>query len=153
MFRSVITAAALAASVSADAGEVDGKALLCEDLTYGKASLSGFYFQEGKVFRSMVQRGRAAGDVVVGEWEMTDAYDTNIDTVRWEPTTLHSAVLDRKTLSMKTYTWDSYTKQWSVAQEWACELAESMDAYHQALEAERVKVEERTAERMKENKI
>ena len=150
MFRSVISVAALAASVSAGAGEIDGKALLCKDTRDSNASLTGFYFREGKVYRSWLRQGGDIGDVVVNVRGIAESYETAIDSIEWKEYEDSITVLDRKTLSINFM---DYSANVFIQQEWTCELAESMDAYHQALEAERVKVEERTAERMKENKI
>jgi hypothetical protein len=146
--KSLTAIAALVASVSASAGELDGKALLCLEKN-PEASLSGYFFRDGKVFYSVLQKGEELGDVVVNEWEMADSYHVGIDTVRWQKypdRPKWETVLDRKTLEIK-YTWGS------TVQEWICEVAESMEAYHQTLEAQRVAVEKRIAERMKENRI
>ena len=75
----------------------------------------------------MLQPGEAIGDVVINEWDMADSYEAAIDTIEWGKHTDSYTVLDRKTLSISFNRMD-YSGQWSVWQEWACELAESMDA-------------------------
>ena len=143
--KALIAIAALLASVAVSAGELDGKALICRDIS-PNGGLNGYYFQDGKVFYSVLQRGETLTDVVVNDWNVADSYEVTIDTIEWSQSTDSHTVVDRKTLNIK-FTWGS------SKQEWNCELAESMDGYHQALEAERVKVEKRIAERMKDNKI
>ena len=141
----LIAIAALVASVSISAGELDGKALICEDDATPNPSKSGFAFREGKVFYSLLQRGDNY-EVVINEWELADSYQTDIDKITWRQSTDSVTTLDRKTLKID-FEWGE------MSQAWECEIAASMEAYEQALEESRAATQERIDERMKDNKI
>jgi len=145
MMTKPLLAILLLVPLSASAGDLDGKALLCLEAV-DDASLSGFYFQRGKVFHSMLHR---TGEGVLQDvfvYEVGQSYETKVDTVEWRNSPDSLTVLNRKTLDIE-FRWHNN------AQSWKCDLAESMGAYHSALEAERVTVNKQITDRMKDNQI
>ena len=144
VMRSLIATAALLASVSASAGELDGKAILCLRSDAPELSPYGYEFRDGKIFTHRVitvDNGKKA--------QVTDyssEYTAAVDTVFWND---DFNKLDRKTLMLTVYgkmTLDVlFTRQ--------CEVSDSVGAMKQVIETHRQKTQGLIDEQMQGNKI
>ena len=162
MMRSPIAIAALVASVSASAGELDGKAISCDN---GRQNLE---FRGGRVVSWYVWGGGGIlGDARIVEDDEPPAYYALTNTVIWssyiaagellsrdgEPSLASTTgyTLDRKTLALEV----KEEKSDGKIREWIhqCEVYSSMTDFKAMLEAYRAETQRRIDEQMKDNKI
>lgn len=146
-WASLIAIAALVASVSASAGELDGKAISCDGGDYE--------FRRGHAVSWMIWVIGSRADLTDYP-DLAKKYYTSHSTVWWTDvsskkdkpfeyiTTLWS--LDRKTLALTVTVDDEVTKEWN------CEVYAVGD-FKNMLEARRAETQRRVDESMKDNKI
>ena len=148
--RSLIAIAALVASVSAIAGELDGKALTCQSTNKMVASMYGRYgveFQDGKATHIWVKKD---GTKVVLERYDTVAYIAYPTTAKWALESGWVYTLDRKTLIL------DYRKPRDDSEspgKFECEAYSSIDSMMAELESDRAREQAEIDEEMKGNKI
>ena len=144
MIRSLIAIATLVASVSASAGELDGKALLCQRDDYPAMSPYGFEFRDGKLHKHwVITRDGGTRAVVVIQDDIP--YTAKLSTVEWDEV----FSLDRKTLTL-TSGYDFKGEPYWTA---SCEISPSVGAMKQAMEMDRQDLQRQIDEEMKDNKI
>ena len=139
---------ALVASVLANAGELDGKAIVCHDIEYPESAVY-YEFRDGKAWVSGVNQDGVKA-VIVKEWSGID-YATEPNRVRWQsgPGEDQWNYLWRETLKMEYI----YVPENRVYFEYQCEVSGSLAEYHEAMERERTAQQEKIDEQMKDNKI
>ena len=137
MMRSLIAIAALVASVSASAGELDGSTLICRmgtPASIGMENTSGTEFRDGRAIGWWMPRG----SVPIKQFDVGE-YSVSTDQVRWPPGDgLSDVILDRETLLLgEESTRDSQwgpkgTMIWTMQ----CEWVESLDILKRTVEHE-----------------
>ena len=144
MMRSLIAIAALVASASTSAGELDGKHLVCTS-KYG--NVTGIEFTGGKAIRRYIVSNTAAR---IGG-QPPAKYRTSTTEVRWDDDDRpHYYAVNRKTLK---HIYRSSEVTGPIWNEWDCELSPSRDAMMDALNAARDLEQQKIDEQMKDNKI
>ena len=147
MRRLIIAIAALVASVSASAGELDGKAMICERTERGAAEIHGPYgvsFRDGEATPYYLEQFETTLLPTAGK---ATYYLAEPTTVKWGKAP-NIFTLNRKTLSLS-----AYNSMYDTVVHWQCEVLASWDAMIQALDVERVEGQKRIDEQMKGNKI
>ena len=147
--RSLIAIAALLASVSASAAELDGKAILCQRDDYAGLPPYGYEFRDGKVYPHYVSTidGGTRAIVATGEGVVDPyVYTAKVDVVEWD---VGSYVLDRKTLAISK----SSLLDMAVLFTLTCELSPSVGAMKQAMEMHRQDKQRQIDAEMEGNKI
>lgn len=141
--RSLIAIAALVASVSASAGELDGKALTCKsENPFIKPEW--IVFDEGEVFVWVIRRRGTTAEAEI--WDRHE-YTASIREITWGRYS-QSRRLDRATLKLVQMN-DDY----EVTRTFQCEIPESIEAWQESLTAAEQRAQDDIDERMKDNKI
>ena len=135
----------LLASVSASAGELDGKAILCD--RDDRPDVYGFEFRNGKSLMSYVKTDADRFVASLHHWEEwgADPYAAKAKTLEWG---FYS--LDRKTLILTGSEGSQLSPKFFTA---SCEVSPSVGAMKQAMEMHRQDMQRQIDERMKDNKI
>jgi hypothetical protein len=143
MIRSLIAIAALMASVSVSAGELDGKAIICKSET---SLPQGIEFFDGKAMVWFIVSGTK---VNLANQDASE-YRTTPTRVTWSKVGSDLGYeIDRKTLAYSHMNFRSGTTYWTTS----CEVAKSRTAMMGYLEGA-VRVEQgKIDEQMKDNKI
>ena len=139
----LIAIAALLASVSASAGELDGKGIICHPEKSITGQPTWYWFTGGSVVESDIEVNGTEAKVIRPE---LGEYWTNPTTVRWGSRTLRYE-LDRRTLVHKVVMRDE--EMW-ISQ---CEVAESYEAYTNSIAAFLRREQDFIDEMTKDNKI
>lgn len=148
----LITAvAALLASVSASAGSLDGKAIICdwdrESESDGFARRFGFAFNEAEVIQHSVSFRRLNPEVTIRVFEPV-AHTEYLNDVVWTDNSRHTSwVLDRRSLLLTVMIPDGDKL------EFACEALPSWEALNEIMESVRAEEQSKNDEEMKDNKI
>ena len=148
--RSLIAMAALLASVSAFAGELDGKAIVCdwgEDPNDSWPSKFGFAFNESEVFQHSVSF-RHLDPEVVTRVSKPSAYDEGVSGIRWRWGNYSSWSLDRRSLLLRETVLNDGENL-----EYACEALPSWEALNEIMESVRAEEQSKNDEEMKDKKI
>ena len=146
--RSLIAIAALVASVSASAGSLDGKAIVCEIEAPSNSfpSKLGFAFNESEVFRHWVSFRRLHPEVTINVSDPV-AYIAYLSFVEWRgSSTFYS--LDRRSLLLTVKMGDS-----DDGVERPCEALPSWEALNEIMESVRAEEQSKNDAEMKDNKI
>ena len=146
--RSLIAIAALVASVSANAGSLDGKAIICDrgEESDSLASKFGFAFNESEVFQYDISLRHLNPEVKIIVFSPHE-YAEYLDSVRWgHPYGTQSWELDRKTLALTEKLRDE-------SLEFACKALPSWEALNEIMESVRADEQSKNDEQLKDNKI
>ena len=148
MTRSLIAVAALVASVSVSAGELDGKGLICKPDE--ESTPFGFEFSDGRAIGWSVERHEFESKAVIEEFGSGKEYRTTPTRAFWWEIG-HQEVyqLDRKTLRLR---WVPGAMELE-AKEYQCEVAASLDSFRATLEDARAEMQLYIDFLMKDNQI
>ena len=151
-WASLIAIAALVASVSASAGELDGKAIVCtsdhEHVAVEALSLVAFEFMNGAVTGRLIStQGTNAVIDEFGVGVKDRGYREEPGTVSW----WSGYYLDRVTLVLRFY--GSSRDHDEPKYKWQCQVSPSLESHRQFLEARREQAQKSIDESMKDNKI
>ena len=146
--RSLIAIAALVASVSASAGELDGKGVVCRDLSnlnflYPHSVVVGFRFVSGVVEGDQVRM--VDGSVAIDRFAYSD--ETPYRVAPFKISWWNSYELNRKTLELE------FIVEGEVIFQKQCEVFQDMQSYTSRLEADRDAIQSELNRAMKGNKI
>ena len=144
MMRSLLAIAALVASVSVSAGELDGKGIECVRPTHPAPILVSFQDGVATEFKIYV-RGTEA---VLEESKLSGGDYTVFSTKVEYPTLIgDDMVLDRATLIL------GIRNDGKLITQWQCEVYTSLTDFEAMMEARRVQKQAEIDEEMKDNKI
>ena len=142
MVRSVVAVAALLASVSASAGELDGKGLICEREKQAAGEMVWFKFEERQAVMYWLETMGTKAQVT---HHSMGAYALSPTKVIWGDSVKHE--LDRQTLIFESYRLGMLS--WRAQ----CEVTESVEAVKDSIEAALSRKQQAIEEQMKGNKI
>ena len=142
-WASLIAIAALVASVSASAGELDGKGIICHSEKSVTGEPEWYWFAQGRVTQSNLGTNGTKAEVLaldLGE------YGTEPTMVRWRSDSMQHK-LDRRTLIHRA---SSYGEEYWVSQ---CEVAESWEVMRESIQTFKLRRQQAIDEQTRGNKI
>ena len=149
--RSLIAIAALVASVSASAGELDGKAIFCERPGYDRPNIVEFRDGNTVSWSIGVEGTQAVVKEYVGHAPSAN-YKVSPTAITWDSVAVFENRLDLETLELVT-TLYSEGKPHDSPTIWQCEVVSSLDNLQKMLEELREAKQAEIDQQMKNNKI
>ena len=140
---------------SLEQGELDGKAVACvlkDPRTTDKWLHEYVYWFEFKDGQVTCHGNKIDGTTAVSFNCQIDSrpYETTIKTVRW----WKQFTLNRETLALNRQSiWVTATSKNEESSDYDCEVVDSPEAMHKAIEAARLETQRKIDEEMKDNKI
>ena len=141
--------------LSVSAGELDGRAIVCQGQAGrlpGWDSPTGWEFRDGKAYMSYIQfdDGGTKATLVTKDHDGY-VYEVNVSSVRWNvgPADSMWGHLDRKTLKYQYLNSETGDVYWSIP----CTVADSLSEYRATMEEARLKQQSEIDDEMKSNKI
>ena len=131
-------------SLSAEAAEVDGKAVTCKPV--GPGEPSHYEFRDGRVFQWFFNEVASKSAVLTNKDEDAPTFSTSVASITWSLRDITYS-LDRKTLELTSLLYG----QWRVASE--CKVYGSLSEFMEMLNTLNVEGQRKLDEQIKGNKI